>query len=100
MKDDELLKIINQTLEESEQKYRTNADEVFKAVKKIMDLPDGTKTSISELLDGHAEFDTYFYVDDVCQKIGITLDSEKHDGMGPAYVGLPNVIRFIIKKNK
>lgn len=100
MKDDELLKIINQTIEESEKKPSTNTEEIFKVVKKVMDLPDGTKTSISELLGRKAEFDTYFYVYDVCKKIGITLEGEKGDGMGPAFIGLPDVIYFIIRKNK
>ena len=74
---------------------------VYTVVKKIIDLPDGTETTIIKLLNNSQYtskqlFEIYNSVLNVCNKIDIILDSSKLKGR---ITGLPYSIPFIIKHN-
>ena len=72
---------------------------VYNVVKKIIDLPDGSETSISKLVDNEETFhniELMFKISEmvysVCEKINIILDKSKYEGM---YLGLPFNIQFV-----
>ena len=77
---------------------------VYNVIKKIIDLPDGSETTISELVNDKETFNNIelmFKITEmvhlVCEKININLDGSKYNGM---YVGLPFNIPFVkITKN-
>ena len=98
MKDEELKKIIEEVIGNNDPYWNIP---VFEIVKKIIDLPDGTETSITKLLNNpqftsKQLFDIYNSVIEVCKKINITLDFSEHEG---EVVGLPYNLPFIIKHN-
>ena len=73
---------------------------VLDVVKKIIDLPENSELTISELIDSDNKVDSKFMfeinklVTEVCKKINITLDKSNHSGQ---FIGLPFNISFVKK---
>ena len=98
MKDEELKKIIEQVIGNNDPYWNIP---VYEIIKKIIDLPEGTETSITKLLNNpqftsKQLFDINNIVIKVCEKININLDFSKNDGK---VRGLPYNLPFIIKHN-
>lgn len=98
MKDEELKKIIEQVIGNNDPYWNIP---VYEIIKKIIDLPEGTETSITKLLNNpqftsKQLFDIYNSVIEVCKKINITLDFSQHEGK---VEGLPYNLSFFIKHN-
>lgn len=97
MNDEELKKIVEETIGNNDPYWN---EPVFDVVKKIIDLPENTETTISQLIDSNNKSDSKFMfeinksVTEVCEKIDITLDKSKHSGQ---IIGLPFNISFIKK---
>ena len=92
MKDEELKKIIEEVIGNSDPFWN---EPVYNIVKKIIDLPEETETTIVKLL-GDTRYDKYLFdinsfVTEVCERINIKLDRSKYKG---AAVGLPFNIPF------
>lgn len=98
MKDEELKKIIEEVIGNNDPYWNIP---VYEIIKKIIDLPKGTETSITKLLNNpqftsKQLFDIYNSVIEVCKKINITLDFSQHEGK---VEGLPYNLSFFIKHN-
>lgn len=98
MKDEELKKIIEEVIGNNDPYWNIP---VYEIIKKIIDLPEGTETSITKLLNNpqftsKQLFDIYNSVIEVCKKINITLDFSQHEGK---VEGLPYNLSFFIKHN-
>ena len=97
MSDEELKKIIEETVGNNDPYWNEPA---FNVVKKIIDLPENAETSIYKLCDNNNKsnskfmFKIYDTVIKACKKINITLDYSKYSKQ---FVGLPFNIRFIKK---
>lgn len=97
MNDEELKKIVEETIGNNDPYWN---EPVFNVVKKIIDMPENTESTIYELVDsdkrtdGKFMFELHKLVMEVCKKINITLDFSKHDGQ---IIGLPYNISFIKK---
>ena len=97
MNNEELKKIVEETIGNNDPYWN---EPVFNVVKKIIDLPENTESTISELVDSDNKTDSKFMfeinksVTEVCEKINITLDKSKHNGQ---FIGLPFNISFIKK---
>ena len=96
--DIELKKIVEEVIGNNDPYWN---EPVYTVVKKIIDLPDGTETTIIKLLNNSQYtskqlFEIYNSVLNVCNKIDIILDSSKLKGR---ITGLPYSIPFIIKHN-
>lgn len=89
MTDEELKKIIEEVIGNNDPFWN---ETVFNIVKKIIDLPEGTETTISKLFgDTVSSYNKFMFnidktVTKVCEKINIKLDRSKYNG---AVVGLP-----------
>lgn len=75
---------------------------VYETVKKIVDLPDGTETSITKLLKNSQFtskqlFDIYNCVNRVCRKLDIVLDFSRENAKVD---GLLYNLPFVIRHNK
>ena len=97
MNNEELKKIVEETIGNNDPYWN---EPVFNVVKKIIDLPENTESTISKLVDSDNKtnskfmFEIYKSVREVCKKINITLDTSKHKGQ---FIGLPFNISFIKK---
>lgn len=97
MNNDELKKVVNEVVGNNDPYWN---EPVFIIVSKIINLPENTETTISELIDDNCNFDSKFMfeidklVTDVCKKINVTLDKSKHDSQT---IGLPFNVSFIKK---
>lgn len=96
MNDEELKKIIEDVIGNNDPYWNVP---VYEIVKKIINLPEGTESTIVKLLDNNSFnskqlFDIYLSVNKVCNKINIKLDSSKNNAK---VYGLPYNIPFIIK---
>lgn len=97
MSDEELKKIIEETVGNNDPYWNEPA---FNVVKKIIDLPENAETSIYKLCDNDNKsnskfmFKIYDTVIKACKKINITLDYSKYSKQ---FVGLPFNIPFIKK---
>lgn len=96
MKDEELKKIVEEVIGNNDPFWNIP---VYETVKKIIDLPDGTETSITKLLNNSQFtskqlFDIYTCVNRVCKRMDIVLDfgreNAKVDGL---LYNLPFIIR-------
>lgn len=99
MKDEELKKIVEEVIGNNDPFWNIP---VYEIVKKIIELPDGTETSITKLLNNSQFtskqlFDIYNCVNRVCKRIDIVLDFSKENAKvdGLLY-NLPFVIRKIL----
>lgn len=97
MKDEKLKKLVEEVIGNNDPFWNTP---VYETVKKIIDLPDGTETSITKLLNNSQLtskqlFDIYTCVDKVCRKIDIVLDFSKENAK---VVGLLYNLPFVIRK--
>lgn len=94
MNDERLKKIVEEVIGNNDPFWN---EPVYNIVKKIIDLPEGTETTISKLLGDTSNsynkfmFDIDKTVTKVCEKINIKLDRSKYKG---AVVGLPFNIPF------
>lgn len=99
MKDEELKKLVEEVIGNNDPFWNIP---VYEIVKKIIDLPDGTETSITKLLNNSQFtskqlFDINHIVIKVCKKININLDFSKNDGK---IGGLPYNLPFVISIRK
>ena len=97
MNNKELKKIVEETIGNNDPYWN---EPIFNVVKKIIDLPENTEATISELVESdNKKNDNFMFeinksVSEVCEKINITLDKSKHAGQ---FLGLPFNISFIKK---
>lgn len=97
MSDEELKKIIEETIGHNDPYWN---QPVFNIVKKIIELPENTETSIFALCDSDNKLHSTFMfeindtVTKVCEKLNINLDHSKYKG---AIIGLPYCTPFIKK---
>ena len=97
MNNESLKKIIEETIGNNDPYWN---EPVFNVVKKIIDLPENSETTVSELIDSENKSDSKFMfeinklVTEVCEKINITLDKSKHNEQ---FIGLPFNVSFIKK---
>lgn len=81
MTDEKLKKIVEETIGNDDPYWN---EPVFNVVKKIINLPENTETTISELIDDDSKTYSKFMLDvndsvmEVCKKINIVLDKSKH----------------------
>lgn len=100
MKDEELKKIVEEVIGNNDPFWNVP---IYNIVKKIIDLPEGTETTISKLLDDTTNsynkfmFEINKIVTEVCKKINIQLDKSNYKN---AVVGLPYNIPFVKKSVK
>ena len=100
MKDEKLKKLVEEVIGNNDPFWNIP---VYETVKKIIDLPDGTETSITKLLNNSQLtskqlFDIYTCVNKVCRKIDIVLDFSKENAKVDGLVyNLPFVIRKILQ---
>ena len=87
---DELTKIIENTVENEKELIKT----IFDIVVKIIDLPNGTNTTIAKLINYNPENSFVspliqgkinYYVKEVCKKINIKLEQHNKSFGGIAY---------------
>lgn len=87
---DELTKIVEDTVENEKELIKT----VFDIVVKIKNLPNGTKTTIAKLINYNPEISLVspltqgkinYYVKEVCKKINIKLEQHNKSFSGIAY---------------
>lgn len=94
MKDEELKKIVQEVIGNNDPFWN---EPVYNIVKKIIDLPEGTETTVSKLLCDTANTYTKFMfeinkiVTKVCEKINIKLDKSNYKN---AVMGLQHNIPF------
>ena len=98
MKDEELKKLVEEVIGNNDPFWNIP---VYEIVKKIIDLPDGTETSITKLssnsqFTSKQLFDIYTCVNRVCRKIDIVLDFSKENAKVD---GLLYNLPFVIRKN-
>ena len=104
MSDEELKKIVEETIGNNDPYWN---EPVLNIVKKIIEMPENTETSISKLVNGEynnkAMFDINKTVTKIFEKlvimlngkrVRIILDKSKHAGQ---IIGLPYNISFVIK---
>ncbi len=99
MKDEELKKLVEEVIGNNDPFWNVP---VYETVKKIVDLPDGTETSITKLLNNSQFtskqlFDIYTCVNRVCRKLDIVLDFNKENAKVD---GLLYNLPFVIKHNQ
>lgn len=99
MSNEELKKIVEEVIGNNDPFWN---EPVFEVVKKIIEMPNGTESSVSELLgtsqySSEQLFDIHNSVNEVCKKLNIGIDySEYKDKI----VGLPFNIPFVKKEKK
>lgn len=92
MNDEELKKIIEETIGNNDPFWN---EPVYNIVKKIIDLPEGTEATITNLLNNSNYtskqlFDIHSCVNKVCEKLNIKLDfSSNHNKVGGLPYNLP-----------
>lgn len=92
--DKELKKIVEEIIGNNDPFWN---EPVYNIVKKIIDLPEGTETTVSKLLGDTTNTYTKFmfeinkFVTKVCEKINIKLDKSNYEN---AVMGLPHNIPF------
>jgi hypothetical protein len=97
MSDEELKKIVEETIGNNDPYWN---EPVFDVVKKIIALPENSETTITKLVDSDNKSNSKYMfsinnaVTEVCKKININLDKSKHDGQ---IIGLPYNISFVKK---
>lgn len=97
MNEEKLKKIVDEIIDDDDQCLNIL---VYNTVKKILDLPENTEISITELMDSESNSNVNYmfkinrFVTEVCKKINITLDKSKYKGK---FVGLPFNIPFVKK---
>ena len=99
MKDEELKKLVEEVIGNNDPYWNIP---VYEIVKKIIDLPDGTETSITKLssnsqFTSKQLFDIYTCVNRACRRIDIVLDFSKENAK---VAGLLYNLPFMIRKNK
>lgn len=99
MKDEELKKIIEEVIGNNDPFWNIP---VYEILKKIIDLPDGTETTITKLLNNSQFtskqlFDIYTCVNKVCRRIDIVLDFSKENAKVD---GLLYNLPFVIRHNQ
>ena len=98
MKEEELKNLIKEVIGNDDPFWNIP---VYNVVKKIIDLPDNSESSIATLVDDENQKNTKFMfeidkcVTEVCKKINIILDKSKCNGQ---FIGLPFAIPFIKKR--
>lgn len=99
MSNEELKKIVEEVIGNNDPFWN---EPVFEVVKKIIEMPNGTESSVSKLLgtsqySSEQLFDIHNSVNEVCKKLNIGIDySEYKDKI----VGLPFNIPFVKKEKK
>jgi len=99
MSNEELKKIVEEVIGNNDPFWN---EPVFEVVKKIIEMPNGTESSVSQLLgtsqySSEQLFDIHNSVNEVCKKLNIGIDySEYKDKI----VGLPFNIPFVKKEKK
>lgn len=94
MSDEELKKIIEETIGNNDPFWN---EPVYTVVKKIIELAEGTETTVSKLLCDTTNtytkfmFDINKFVTKVCDKLNIKLDKSNYAN---AVMGLPHNIPF------
>ena len=99
MKDEELKKLVEEVIGNNDPFWNVP---VYETVKKIVDLPDGTETSITKLLNNSQFtskqlFDIYNCINRVCRRVDIVLDFSRENAKVD---GLLYNLPFIIRKDK
>lgn len=79
MSNEELKKIVEEVIGNNDPFWN---EPVFEVVKKIIEMPIGTESSVSKLLgtsqySSKQLFDIYYCVDRVCKKLNIVMDFSK-----------------------
>lgn len=103
MKDEELKKIVEEVIGNNDPFWNIP---VYEIVKKIIDLPNETETSITKLLNNpqfssKQLFDIYKCVNRVCQRIDIVLDFSKENAkVNGLLYNLPFVIKHTSSNSK
>ncbi len=94
MNEEKLKELINATVKSDNTKL---VNTIFYVVKQIIELPENTETSISQLLNENYTnkelFEINKYVGIICEKVNIHLEKNNNG----QYVGLPYNIPFIKK---
>ncbi len=99
MNDEELKKIVQEEIGNNDPFWNIP---IYETVKKIIDLPDGTETSITKLLNNSQFtskqlFDIYNFVNRICRRIAISLDFSKENAK---VSGLLYNLPFVVRHNQ